>query len=181
VNDHCGWATVQPSDGLSVPTNQPLTNQNPTKSPRSDIVTCAPANMPEAPQPFEPTGLCPDQLHGDVDLQPQINPLASSDVGGTAGHDAAVCVSARGKSDGASVCDARDANIMLSPTTLSPQARQVVAPQIVINVNKCYIIIFLSISSSNTHSRKVVNCGVSVTSMMMHTNTRFFFSVRKYY
>jgi len=62
-----------------------------------------------------------------VNLQPQINPLASSDVGGTAGHDAAACVSARGKCDGASACDARDANHML-PTTQSLLARQVVAP-----------------------------------------------------
>jgi len=64
-----------------------------------------------------------------VNLQPQINPLASSDVGGTAGHDAAACVSARGKCDGASACDARDANYMLPPTTQSLLARQVVAPQ----------------------------------------------------
>jgi len=64
-----------------------------------------------------------------MNLQPQINPLASSDVGGTAGHDAAACASARGKCDGASVCDARDARRMLSPTTLPLQARQVVAPQ----------------------------------------------------
>jgi len=45
-----------------------------------------------------------------------------------AGHDAAACVSARGESDGASVFDARDARL-LSPTTLCPLARQVVAPQ----------------------------------------------------
>jgi len=64
-----------------------------------------------------------------MNLQPQINPLASSDMGGTAGHDAAACVSARSKRDGASVCDARDARRMLSPTTLPLQARQVVAPQ----------------------------------------------------
>jgi len=91
----------------------------------------APADMPAAPQPFEPAGLCPDQPQGDMNLQPQINPLASSDVGGTAGHghDAAACVSARGKCEGVRVCDARDANYMLSPTTQSLQARQVVAPQ----------------------------------------------------
>jgi len=84
--------------------------------------------MPAAPQPFKPASLRPDQPHGDVTLQPQINPLASSDVGGTAGHDAAACVSARGKCNGASVCDARDANYMLPPTTQCPLARQVVAP-----------------------------------------------------
>jgi len=89
----------------------------------------APANMPAAPQPFEPAGLCADQPQGNMNLQPQINPLASSDVGGTAGHDAAACVSARGKCDGERVCDARDANCIFSPTTQSLQARQVVAPQ----------------------------------------------------
>jgi len=61
-----------------------------------------------------------------MNLQSQINPLASADAGGTAGHDAAACVSASGKCDGASVCNARDAR-MLSPTTRP--ARQVVAPQ----------------------------------------------------
>jgi len=131
VTDHCGWATVQPSDGLSVPTNQPLTKREPEPYQITQLRHCDAclANMPAAPQPFEPAGLCPDQPQGDMNLQPQIKPLASSDVGGTAGHDAAACVSARGKCDGASVCDARDANIMLSPTTLSLQARQVVAPQ----------------------------------------------------
>jgi len=85
--------------------------------------------MPEAPIPCEPAGLGPDgNLPGDMNIQSQINPLASADAGGTAGHDAAACVSARGKCDGASVCDARDAR-MLSPTTLPFQARQVVAPQ----------------------------------------------------
>jgi len=85
--------------------------------------------MPEAPQPFHPVGLCPDDTQqGDMDTQSQINPLASADAGGTAGHYAAACVSARDKCDGASVCDARDAR-MLSPTTLPFQARQVVAPQ----------------------------------------------------
>ena len=126
-------ATVQLSDGLSVPTNQPLTDHRPEpyQTPSSDIVMRAPADMPAAPQPFEPAGLCPDQPQGDMNLQPQINPLASSDVGGTAGHghDAAACVSARGKCEGVRVCDARDANYMLSPTTQSLQARQVVAPQ----------------------------------------------------
>jgi len=130
VNDHCGWATVQPSDGLSVPTNQPLTNHKPepqTIYPAA-IVTRAPANMPAAPQPFDPAGLDPDSNQsGDMDTQSTINPLASSDVGGTAGHDAAACVSARGECDGASVCNARDARVLISPTTRP--ARQVVAPQ----------------------------------------------------
>jgi len=77
--------------------------------------------MPEAPQPFDPAGLDPDDTQsGDMNLQPQINPLASADAGEMAGHDAAACVSARGKCDGASVCDARDAR-MLSPTTLPLQ------------------------------------------------------------
>jgi len=64
-----------------------------------------------------------------MNIQSTINPLASADAGGTAGHDAAACVSARGKFDGASVCDARDARMLQPPTTLSFQARQVVAPQ----------------------------------------------------
>ena len=87
----------------------------------------APATMPAAPQLFEPAGLCPDQPRGDMNTQS--NPLASSDVGGTAGHDAAACVSARGECDGERVCYARDANCVLSPTTQSLSARQVVAPQ----------------------------------------------------
>ena len=88
----------------------------------------APANMPAAPQPFEPAGLGPNSnQQGDMDTQLTINPLASSDVGGTAGHDAAACVSARGKCDGASVCNARDARVLISPTTRP--ARHVVAPQ----------------------------------------------------
>jgi len=86
----------------------------------------APATMPAAPQPFQPAGLCPDQPQRDMNLQLTINPPASSDVGGTAGHGAAACVSARGKCDGERVCDARDARVLL-PTT--SQARQVVAPQ----------------------------------------------------
>jgi len=64
-----------------------------------------------------------------MDTQLTINPLASSDVGGTAGHDAAACVRARGECDGKRVCYARDANCVLSSTTLSPRARQVVVPQ----------------------------------------------------
>ena len=88
----------------------------------------APADMPAAPQPFDPAGLCPDQPRGDMNTQSTINPLASSDVGGTAGHDAAACASARGKCDGERVCDARDANCVLSPTTQSLPERQVVAP-----------------------------------------------------
>jgi len=63
-----------------------------------------------------------------MNIQSQINPLASADTGGTAGYDAAACVSPRGKCDGASVCDARNARVP-SPTTLPLQARQVVAPQ----------------------------------------------------
>jgi len=87
----------------------------------------APANMPAAPQPIEPAGLGPSTQSGGMNFQSTINPLASSDVGGTAGHVAAACVSARGECDGESVRDARDANCILPPTTLSPLARQVVA------------------------------------------------------
>ena len=88
--------------------------------------------MPKAPLPLPsyPAGACPDDTQpGDMNTntQSQINPLASADAGGTAGHDAAACVSARGESDGASVFDARDARL-LSPTTPCPLARQVVAP-----------------------------------------------------
>jgi len=90
----------------------------------------APANMPAAPQAFEPAGLGPSTQSGDVNLQSTINPLASSDVGGMAGHDAAACVSARGKCDGERVCDARDANCILPRTTQSLPARQVVAPHL---------------------------------------------------
>ena len=85
--------------------------------------------MPAAPPPFEPAGVCPDQPRKDMDTQSTINPLASSDVGGTAGHDAAASVRARGECDGERVCYARDANCVLSSTTLSPPARQVVLPQ----------------------------------------------------
>jgi len=85
--------------------------------------------MLAAPQPFEPAGVCPDQPRKDMDTQSTINPLASSDVGGTAGHDAAACVRARGECDGECVCYARDANCVLSSTTLSLRARQVVVPQ----------------------------------------------------
>ena len=132
MNDHCGCSTVQPSDGLSVPTEQPLTNHQPepqTIYPQT-IVTRAPANMPAALQPCEPAGLGPDSnLTGDMNTQSTINPLASSDVGGTAGHVAAACVSTRGECDCERVCDARDASCILPPTTLSPRARQVVVPQ----------------------------------------------------
>jgi len=91
----------------------------------------APATMPAAPQPFEPAGSSPNsnQPREDMDTQSTINPLASSDVGGTAVHDAAACVRARGECDGERVCYARDANCVLSSTTLSPRARQVVVPQ----------------------------------------------------
>jgi len=86
--------------------------------------------MPAALQPCEPAGLGPDSnLTGDMNTQSTINPLASSDVGGTAGHDAAACACARGKCDGERVCYARDANCVLSPTTQSLSARHVVAPQ----------------------------------------------------
>jgi len=94
------------------------------------IVILAPATMPAAPQLFEPAGLRPDQPRGDMDTQSTINPLASSDVGGAAGHDAAACVRARGECDGERVCYARDANCVLSSTTQSLSARQVVAPQL---------------------------------------------------
>jgi len=63
-------------------------------------------------------------------FQSTINPLASSDVGGTAGHVAAACVSTRGECDCERVCDARDASCILPPTTLSPRARQVVVPHL---------------------------------------------------
>jgi len=90
----------------------------------------APATMPAAPQPFEPVGSSLNSNQpGVMETQSTINPLASSDVGGTAGHDAAACVSTRGKSDGERVCNARDARVLISPTTLSPRARQVVVPQ----------------------------------------------------
>jgi len=112
---------------LSVPTNQPSTK--PTNQLTAAIVIRAPATMPAAPQPFEPAGVCPDQPREDMDTQSTINPLASSDVGGTAGHDAAACVRARGECDGERVCYARDANCVLSSTSLSPRARQVVVPQ----------------------------------------------------
>ena len=87
-----------------------------------------PATMPETTLPIQPAGLGPDSQPGDMNTQSQINPLASADAGGTAGHDVMACVSARGKCDGASVCDARDARVPF-PTTLPLQARQVVAPQ----------------------------------------------------
>jgi len=109
---------------------QPINRDKPsTRTQKSENHSDAcPGMMPEAPQPCNPAGLCPDNhLPGDMNLQSQINPLASADAGGTAGHDAAACVSARGKCDDASVCDARDAR-MLSPTTLPFQAQQVVAP-----------------------------------------------------
>jgi len=61
-----------------------------------------------------------------MNIQSQINSPACA--GEAAGHDAAVCISACGKCDGASVCDARDARVP-SPTTLPLQVRQVVAPQ----------------------------------------------------
>jgi len=77
---------------------------------------------------FAPAGVCPDQPREDMDTQSTINPLASSDVGRTAGHDAAASVRARGECDGERVCYARDANCVLSSTTLSPRARQVVVP-----------------------------------------------------
>ena len=127
MNDHCGCSTIQPSDGLSVPTNQPLTKPEPQTIYPAAIVIRAPANMPAAPQPFDPAGLGPDSnQQGDVDTQSTIKPLASSDVGGTAGHDAAACACARGKCDGERVRYARDANCVLSPTTQSLSARQVV-------------------------------------------------------
>ena len=93
------------------------------------IVILAPATMPAAPQLFEPAGLRPDQPRGDMDTQSTINPLASSDVGGAAGRDAAACVRARGECDGERVCYARGANCVLSSTTQSLSARQVVVPQ----------------------------------------------------
>ena len=65
-----------------------------------------------------------------MNFQSTINPLASSDMGGTAGHVAAACVSACGdECDCESVHNARDASCILPPTTLSPRARQVVVPQ----------------------------------------------------
>jgi len=132
VNDHFGCTTVQPSDGLSVPTNQ--LRQNPTNHPSNAaiaIATRASATMPAAPQSFEPAGSGPNtnQPRGVMNFQSTINPLASSDMGGTAGHVAAACVSARGECDCECVRDARDANCILLPTTLSPRARQVVVPQ----------------------------------------------------
>jgi len=102
----------------------------PTNQPTAAIVIRAPATMPAAPQPFEPAGSGPNSNQpGVMETQSTINPLASPDVGGTAGHDAAACVSARGKSDGERVCNARDARVLISPTTLSSRARQVVVPQ----------------------------------------------------
>jgi len=113
-----------------VSTNQPLTNHQPEpyQLPSGHCDAC-PGQDAGGTQPFEPAGLGPSTQSGDVNLQSTINPLASSDVGGTAGHDAAACVSARGKCDGERVCDAREANCILPPTTQSLPARQVVAPQ----------------------------------------------------
>jgi len=64
-----------------------------------------------------------------MNFQSTINPLASSDVGGTAGHVAAACVSACSECDCERVRDARDASCILPPTTLTPRARQIVVPQ----------------------------------------------------
>jgi len=68
--------------------------------------------MPAAPQSFESAGSGPNtnQPRGVMNFQSTINPLASSDVGGTAGHVAAACVSARGECDCERVRDARDAS-----------------------------------------------------------------------
>jgi len=87
--------------------------------------------MPAAPQSFEPAGSGPNanQPRGVMNFQSMINPLTSSDVGGTAGHVAAACVSACGECDCERVRDARDASCILSPTTQSSRARQVVVPQ----------------------------------------------------
>jgi len=103
------------------PTNHPTT---------AAIVIRALATMPAALQSFEPAGSGPNTNQpGVMNFQSTINPLASSDVGGTAGHVAAACVSASGECDCERVRDARDASCILPPTTLSPRARQVVVPQ----------------------------------------------------
>jgi len=150
----------QRADQSAVTNHEPATiNPETSRQPSR-----APANMPEAPQPLptiRPSGLRPGRYpvgrHADMNLQPQINPLASADAGGTAGHDAAACVSARGKCDGASVCDARDAR-MISPTTLPLQARQVVAP------HPCTVLQYISynINIGNSNILKRPTCGLPV-------------------
>jgi len=112
----------------------------PTNHPRTAaIATRASAMMPAAPQPFEPAGSGPraNQPRGVMNLQSTINPLTSSDVGGTAGHVAAACVSACGECDCERVRDARDASCILSPTTQSSRARQVVVPHGTVSVMLC--------------------------------------------
>ena len=104
------------------PTNYPTT---------AAIVIRALGTMPAALQSFEPAGSGPNTNQpGVMNFQSTINPLASSDVGGTAGHVAAACVSASGECDCERVRDARDASCILPPTILSPRARQVVVPQL---------------------------------------------------
>jgi len=112
VNDHCGWTTVQPSDGLSVPTNQTLTNQQsePYQQTRSDIVSRTSASMAEATLPCNPAGFDPNSNLEDMNNLSQIKPLAHAGAGGAAGHDAAACVSACSECASACVCNARDAS-----------------------------------------------------------------------
>jgi len=110
MNDHCGRTTVQPSDGLSVPTNQNL--QGPTQTRSAGILSRAPAPHAGVMRPFSTVGLGPDSNSlKDMDNLPQINPLACAGAGGAAGHADAVCVSACCEGAGASVYDARDASV----------------------------------------------------------------------
>jgi len=63
--------------------------------------------MPEAPQP--PAGFGPDHQPSEDMNNPSLFNSPACIAGEAAGHVAAVCVSARSESAGASVCDARDA------------------------------------------------------------------------
>jgi len=81
--------------------------------------------MPERTLPSQPAGFGPNSNLGDMNIPSQINSPACA--GEAAGHNAAACVSARGKCDGASVCDARDDRVP-SPTTSPLQVRPVIAP-----------------------------------------------------
>ena len=117
VNDHCGYTIVQPTSGRSVPTGK-TRNHEPYHQPQPMRI---PDFIPEAPQ--SPAGFGPDLQPSEDMNNPSLFNSPARSAAEAAGHVAAVCVTARSESVGASVCDARDATSFSSQPHVARQAK----------------------------------------------------------
>jgi len=119
MNDHCGRTTVQPSDGLSVPSNQKLYR---AFTQTKNHVVQPGSHMPGAGDTFTTSGAAAQPLpENNLDNLSKINSPVHAGAGGAAGPAIAVCVCACCECVGGRVCCARNASdAFLSTLPLRP-------------------------------------------------------------